>query len=252
MPGTFSSYKTFMEKSSGVHDEHHCARNQHSPFIYSVIGIELTLQWNHGTGVYSINSVGQFIPFVIGLVGFSKVIYEPIKEVGFTPYLYLQYLTDVKKYKLGKRETDGMSGDNENDAEFDYEKNAVSKSRNRNRMAMPNWKQRARIEDWDIWVSLSLWSMSLFASGEKMASGGELQTRLLAYSLPIVSHTHWFCWEMHRFRPLMAASNSTRKVGHKASELLDSLRLLIPITLGPQTVFGYRTVDVPFSLQGIS
>jgi hypothetical protein len=50
--------------------------------IYSVIGIEMTLQWNHVTGVYSINSVGQLIPFVIGLAGFVKVIYEPLKDVS--------------------------------------------------------------------------------------------------------------------------------------------------------------------------
>lgn len=53
--------------------------------IYSVIGIEMTLQWNHVTGVYTINSVGQLIPFVIGLAGFVKVIYEPLKDVRFIP-----------------------------------------------------------------------------------------------------------------------------------------------------------------------
>jgi hypothetical protein len=53
--------------------------------IYSVIGIEMTLQWNHVTGVYTINSVGQLIPFVIGLAGFVKVIYEPLKDVRLIP-----------------------------------------------------------------------------------------------------------------------------------------------------------------------
>jgi len=52
--------------------------------IYPVIGIEMTLHWNHVTGVYSINSVGQLIPFVIGLVGFIKAVYEPLKEVNLT------------------------------------------------------------------------------------------------------------------------------------------------------------------------
>jgi len=56
--------------------------------IYSVIGIEMTLHWNHVTGVYSINSVGQLIPFVIGLVGFIKVVYEPLKEVNLTASIH--------------------------------------------------------------------------------------------------------------------------------------------------------------------
>ncbi|KAE9993780.1 hypothetical protein EG327_003285 [Venturia inaequalis] len=81
-------------------------------FFYSIIGLEMTLHWNHVTGVYTINSVGQLIPFVIGLVGFIKVIYEPIKE----------------KYKLGKRQTDGIEGDSRGDVEHDHEseKNAIS------------------------------------------------------------------------------------------------------------------------------
>jgi hypothetical protein len=57
--------------------------------IYSVIGIEMTLQWNHVTSVYTINSVGQLIPFVIGLAGFVKVIYEPLKDVRLTLCIYI-------------------------------------------------------------------------------------------------------------------------------------------------------------------
>lgn len=61
-------------------------------FIYSIIGIEMTLQWNHVTGVYTINSVGQLIPFVIGLLGFIKVIYEPLKEVSASRFCFLARL----------------------------------------------------------------------------------------------------------------------------------------------------------------
>ncbi|QDS71619.1 hypothetical protein FKW77_007110 [Venturia effusa] len=70
-------------------------------FVYSVIGIEMTLQWNHVTGVYSVNSVGQLIPFVIGLIGFVK-------------------------HKFGEGEKDGRDGDNEHDAEHVLEKNTIS------------------------------------------------------------------------------------------------------------------------------
>jgi hypothetical protein len=55
---------------------------------YSVIGIEMTLYWNSISDVYTINTTGQLIPFVIGLVGLAKVTYEPIKMVRCctTPY----------------------------------------------------------------------------------------------------------------------------------------------------------------------
>jgi hypothetical protein len=50
---------------------------------YSVIGIEMTLYWNSITGVYTINTTGQLIPFVIGLAGLAKVVYEPVKLVSY-------------------------------------------------------------------------------------------------------------------------------------------------------------------------
>jgi hypothetical protein len=45
--------------------------------IYSVVGIELTLYWNSINGVYTINTTGQLIPFVIGLLGLLRVLYKP-------------------------------------------------------------------------------------------------------------------------------------------------------------------------------
>jgi len=50
---------------------------------YSVIGIEMTLYWNSITGVYTINTTGQLIPFVIGLAGLAEIVYEPVKLVGY-------------------------------------------------------------------------------------------------------------------------------------------------------------------------
>jgi hypothetical protein len=55
----------------------------------------MTLYWNSISDVYTINTTGQLIPFVIGLVGLAKVIYEPskapIKRVSYyTSSLSLQ------------------------------------------------------------------------------------------------------------------------------------------------------------------
>lgn len=49
-------------------------------FVYSVLGIELTLAWNRISDVYTIRSIGQLIPFVIGLSVLLQSIYERIKE----------------------------------------------------------------------------------------------------------------------------------------------------------------------------
>lgn len=40
---------------------------------YVIVSIELMLHWNKVSDVYTIRSVGQLIPFVIGLVGFLKI-----------------------------------------------------------------------------------------------------------------------------------------------------------------------------------
>jgi hypothetical protein len=61
------------------------------PLVYSVIGIEMTLYWNSIRDVYTINTTGQLIPFVIGLVGLAKVIYEPTKMVSYCTTLYCQF-----------------------------------------------------------------------------------------------------------------------------------------------------------------
>ena len=44
--------------------------------IYAILAIELTIVWNGIGGVYTIQSTGQLIPFVIGLVGLFKVLHD--------------------------------------------------------------------------------------------------------------------------------------------------------------------------------
>ena len=40
--------------------------------IWTILSIELTLVFNSVTSVYSIDSTGQLIPFIIGVVGMGK------------------------------------------------------------------------------------------------------------------------------------------------------------------------------------
>jgi len=42
--------------------------------VWSILAIELTIKWNNITEVHTIKSVGQLIPFVIGIVGFLKLL----------------------------------------------------------------------------------------------------------------------------------------------------------------------------------
>jgi hypothetical protein len=59
--------------------------------IWSVLGIELTLYWNSISGVYTIKSTGQLIPFVIGLTGLLKIVWGAVEEVS------LIFFFDVKQ-----------------------------------------------------------------------------------------------------------------------------------------------------------
>ncbi len=43
--------------------------------IWFILTIELTLAWNNVELVYGITSVGQLIPFIIGLIGLLRVIH---------------------------------------------------------------------------------------------------------------------------------------------------------------------------------
>lgn len=42
--------------------------------VWIIITIELTLKFNHASGVYNIDSTGQLIPFVIGIVSMGKTL----------------------------------------------------------------------------------------------------------------------------------------------------------------------------------
>lgn len=39
---------------------------------YTILAVELTLAWNRIEGVYEVNSTGQFIPLLIGLLGLGR------------------------------------------------------------------------------------------------------------------------------------------------------------------------------------
>ncbi len=47
---------------------------------YSIAAVELMLDWNHVTGVRQFRSTGQLIPFVIGIAGLIKVIFDTFHE----------------------------------------------------------------------------------------------------------------------------------------------------------------------------
>jgi hypothetical protein len=52
--------------------------------IYSVIAVEHTLYWNGVRDVYTVKTVGQLLPFVIGLVGLTKCVYKATQGVRIT------------------------------------------------------------------------------------------------------------------------------------------------------------------------
>lgn len=49
--------------------------------IYSAIAVELTLYWNGVRDVNTVKTVGQLLPFVIGLVGLTKCLYKATRGV---------------------------------------------------------------------------------------------------------------------------------------------------------------------------
>ena len=64
--------------------------------IWSIITVELTLIYNSISGVYTIRSTGQLIPFITGVAGLGKTMHElfidSIKRVRYlTPLLLWRY-----------------------------------------------------------------------------------------------------------------------------------------------------------------
>jgi hypothetical protein len=47
-----------------------------------VVSTELTIKWNNIQGVYTLNSVGQLVPFIIGLGLLMNVAYLLLKKYG--------------------------------------------------------------------------------------------------------------------------------------------------------------------------
>ncbi|KAL8787693.1 MAG: hypothetical protein Q9195_007649 [Heterodermia aff. obscurata] len=42
--------------------------------VWIVVTIELTLKFNHASGIYDLDSTGQLIPFIIGIVSMGKTL----------------------------------------------------------------------------------------------------------------------------------------------------------------------------------
>ncbi|KAE9362622.1 hypothetical protein N431DRAFT_144436 [Stipitochalara longipes BDJ] len=55
--------------------------------IWSIVAIELMIKWNGITDVHTIQSVGQLIPFIIGIVGFLRLLRD-IQVETIQEYLY--------------------------------------------------------------------------------------------------------------------------------------------------------------------
>jgi hypothetical protein len=102
--------------------------------IFSVVGIELTLHWNSISGVYTINSTGQLIPFVIGLLGLLKILYKPFLLVCYN-HTHIRSLTD--KY----------SGVNDIGPQ-PHQKEAMIRNQSENPYAMKRVKQICDLDTW--------------------------------------------------------------------------------------------------------
>lgn len=64
--------------------------------IWTMISVELTLLWNGISGVYTLNSTGQLIPFIIGVVGLLSLLH------GISVERSKLKSTDVLLVSLGK------------------------------------------------------------------------------------------------------------------------------------------------------
>ena len=50
--------------------------------VFSVLAIEMIIRWNHISNAYSLGSIGQIIPLVIGFGNLWKVIVSLLNEVS--------------------------------------------------------------------------------------------------------------------------------------------------------------------------
>ena len=59
--------------------------------IWSLVAVELTLYWNGVTGVYGIDSTGQLIPFITGVLSLVGLL-----QATVTTYLRDTYVSLLK------------------------------------------------------------------------------------------------------------------------------------------------------------
>ena len=86
--------------------------------IYSILAIELTLKWNNVSNVYTVNSTGQLIPFVIGVAGFLKVFYDirgkfNVRTCTVSLEDFLKYSPIIRAAKKARKENRGTRSWNE-------------------------------------------------------------------------------------------------------------------------------------------
>ena len=76
--------------------------------IWSILAIELTIRWNSITGVNTIETTGQLIPFVIGTGGFCQVVYNIGKETAERSWvsrtLYISFILSSSPFLERERE----------------------------------------------------------------------------------------------------------------------------------------------------
>ena len=44
--------------------------------VWSILAIELTIHWNNISGMYALDSTGQYVPLAVGLGGFLRLLYR--------------------------------------------------------------------------------------------------------------------------------------------------------------------------------
>jgi len=70
---------------------------------WAVLSVELTLAWNNITGVNTLNSTGQLIPFIIGVVGFVRLLYGiSVEHSKFLSTDILMELLDVESPEVDR------------------------------------------------------------------------------------------------------------------------------------------------------
>lgn len=75
--------------------------------IWSIITVELTLLYNSISGIYTIRSTGQLIPFIIGVAGLGKTMHELlIDSIKRVRYVIARPLWgNGSRYQLACRDT---------------------------------------------------------------------------------------------------------------------------------------------------